>query len=73
MLSAVDENSSKQRRSSIHRRYDPKMYEAVAHFTRSLALEGLGRLDKAESERKIALDLDPMVAIRAFRPPRAGW
>lgn len=73
MLAALDESSRRPRREGTHRRYDGKSYEAIIHFTRSLALEGLGQLDKAESERKIALNLDPMVAIRAFRPPRAGW
>jgi len=47
--------------------------EAVHLFRRSLALEGLGRSREAESERKKALKLDPLVSFRAFSPPKVGW
>ncbi|KPL09987.1 MAG: hypothetical protein AMS26_22095 [Bacteroides sp. SM23_62] len=46
---------------------------AVSLFTRSLALEGLGKKKDAEAERHKALDLNPLVEIAAFRPPRAGF
>jgi len=54
--------------------FDPRRNpQALNHFKRSLALEGLGRKDQAETERKKAVELDPIVALRAFSPPRAGW
>jgi hypothetical protein len=54
--------------------FDPRRNpQALVHFKRSLALEGLGQKDQAEAERKKAIELDPIVALRAFSPPRAGW
>ena len=54
--------------------FDPgRNMESLRHYKRYLALEGLGRQSEAEAERKIALDSDPIVALRAFSPPRAGW
>ena len=54
--------------------YDPdRNPRALSVYRSSLALEGLGRTDEAEAERKKALELDPIVALRVFSPPRAGW
>jgi len=54
--------------------FDPRRKpQALLHFKLYLALEGLGRLEEAETERKEALKRDPIVALRAFSPPRAGW
>jgi tetratricopeptide (TPR) repeat protein len=46
---------------------------AVSLFIRSLALEGLGRRMEAEADRNKAFELNPLVEISAFRPPRAGF
>ena len=46
---------------------------AISLFTRSLALEGLGRKKEAETFRDKAYELNPLVEISAFRPPRAGF
>jgi tetratricopeptide (TPR) repeat protein len=46
---------------------------AIPSFTRSLALEGLGRNTEAETYRCRAYELEPLVEISAFRPPRAGF
>jgi tetratricopeptide (TPR) repeat protein len=46
---------------------------AVSLFTRSLALEGLGKKKEAETDRNRALDLNPLVEISSFRPPRSGF
>lgn len=46
---------------------------AINDFKRALALEGLGRDDEARALREKATRLDPIVALRAFSPPRAGW
>jgi tetratricopeptide (TPR) repeat protein len=46
---------------------------AISLFTRSLALEGLGRKQEAETFRGKAYKLNPLVEISAFRPPRAGF
>ena len=54
--------------------YDPgRNPRALSIFRRSLALEGLGRTEEAEADRKKALELDPIVNLRVFSPPRAGW
>jgi len=54
--------------------YDPgRNPSALSTFRRALALEGLGRSAEAEAERKKALELDSIVELRAFSPPRAGW
>ncbi|MFH1068072.1 MAG: tetratricopeptide repeat protein, partial [Candidatus Glassbacteria bacterium] len=54
--------------------FDPNRNpEAVWHFKRALALEGLGRTAEADAERAKATGEDPIVALRAFSPPRAGW
>ncbi|MBW7997287.1 MAG: DUF5107 domain-containing protein [Candidatus Glassbacteria bacterium] len=47
--------------------------QALLHFKRALALEGLGRGDEASGERELAFELDPEVELRAFAPPAAGW
>ena len=47
--------------------------EAVSLFTRSLALEGLGKKKEAQTARNRALELNPLVELSAFRPPRAGF
>ncbi len=47
--------------------------QALLQFKRSLALEGLGRMEEAASLRKKALELDPNAALKAFSPPGAGW
>jgi tetratricopeptide (TPR) repeat protein len=46
---------------------------AVSLYTRSLALEGLGKKKEAETDRNRAFDLNPLVEISSFRPPRAGF
>jgi tetratricopeptide (TPR) repeat protein len=46
---------------------------AVSLFTRSLALEGQGKKKEAETERRKAFDLNPLVEISSFRPPRSGF
>ena len=70
MLDASEETQLS--RSEMH--YDPNRNpEALSLFRRSLALEGLGRAGEAEDTRRKALDLDPIVSLRAFSPPRAGW
>lgn len=54
--------------------FDPRRNpRAVDDYKRALALEGLGRLDEARQCREQAEQLDPIVALRAFSPPRAGW
>ncbi|MBN2288551.1 MAG: hypothetical protein JXQ83_04410, partial [Candidatus Glassbacteria bacterium] len=54
--------------------FDPdRNPEALNHFKRSLALEGLGRKEEAAAERNKAVGQDSIVALRAFSPPRAGW
>ncbi len=50
-----------------------KVPQARECFRRALALEGLGRSAEADSLRSRALALDPIVQLRAFGPPRAGW
>ena len=47
--------------------------DAVSLFTRSLALEGLGKKKEAESARNRATELNPLVELSAFRPPRSGF
>jgi tetratricopeptide (TPR) repeat protein len=47
--------------------------QALFHFKRYLALDGLGNIREAEQEQAKALALDPLVAIKAFCPPAAGW
>ena len=47
--------------------------KALKLFSRSLALEGLGKTSEAEKMRKAALELDPLVPLNAFKPPRSGW
>ena len=47
--------------------------DAISSYTRSLALEGLGKKKEAETERSRAIDLNPLVEISSFRPPRAGF
>ena len=47
--------------------------QAIALYTRSLALEGLGKKKEAEANRSKAFDLNPLVELSAFRPPRAGF
>ncbi len=46
---------------------------ARERFRRALALEGLGRKAEADQLRSSALALDPIVELRSFGPPRAGW
>ena len=47
--------------------------KALKLFSRSLAQEGLGKTAEAEKIRKAALELDPLVPLNAFKPPRSGW
>ena len=47
--------------------------QAIALYTRSLVLEGLGKKKEAEANRSKAFDLNPLVELSAFRPPRAGF
>ncbi len=54
--------------------FDPdRRAEAIQSYKLSLAYEGLGDKQKAGSERAKALEMDPIVQLRAFSPPRAGW
>jgi len=46
---------------------------AVSFFTRSLALEGLGKKREAETARSEAFALNPLVELSSFRPPRSGF
>lgn len=46
---------------------------AVSLFTRSLALEGLGKKKEAETDRNRAFELNPLAEISSFRPPRSGF
>ncbi len=46
---------------------------AVSLFTRSLALEGLGKKKEAKTARSKATELNPLVEISSFRPPRSGF
>ena len=47
--------------------------QAVSLFTRSLALEGLGKKKEAKTARSKAAELNPLVEISSFRPPRSGF
>ena len=47
--------------------------DAISLFTRSLALEGLGKKKDAKALRNEAFKLNPLVEISAFRPPRSGF
>lgn len=53
--------------------YSDRVPVALARYKRSLALEGLGRGAEARALHDEALALDPIVPLRAFGPPRAGW
>ena len=55
------------------RLFSGRQAEALIHYKRALALEGLEKLQEAEKEQKKALELDPEVEISAFCPPEAGW
>jgi tetratricopeptide (TPR) repeat protein len=46
---------------------------AISLFTRSLALEGLGKKKEAKTYRSRATELNPLVELSAFRPPRSGF
>jgi tetratricopeptide (TPR) repeat protein len=46
---------------------------AVSLFSRSLAREGLGQSKEAEADRSEAHQMNPLVEISAFRPPRSGF
>ncbi len=47
--------------------------QEISLFARSLALEGLGKKKEAETDRSKAFDLNPLVELSAFRPPRSGF
>lgn len=54
--------------------YDPnRNAEALNKFVKSLALEGLGMTGEAAKIRDEAKEIDPIIELRAFSPPRAGW
>ncbi|MEA2064053.1 MAG: DUF5107 domain-containing protein [Gemmatimonadota bacterium] len=54
--------------------FDPELdSKALGLYKRSVALEALGCLDEAQAERARALELDPAIYFRAFRPPNPGW
>jgi len=55
------------------RLFGGRQAEALIHFKRALALEGLENHREAEKERKKALELDSEVEMSAFCPPEAGW
>jgi len=46
---------------------------AVSLYTRSLAFDGLGKKKEAETARSRATELNPLVELSAFRPPRSGF
>jgi len=76
LLAAVEGQSGIENAelSPLEMQFDPgRNPVALVHFKRALALEGLGRHAEAEKERRKALELDRIVALRAFSPPRAGW
>jgi len=74
-LAAVDRKEASNNRYLVEgMNFDPRRNpQAILCFKRSLALEGLGRQQEAEVEREKAIELDPIVALRAFSPRRAGW
>jgi tetratricopeptide (TPR) repeat protein len=76
MLAALDKQEAQQEHIEQLEVTDVpvRMHKAKALllFSRSLALEGLGRTDEAEKVRKAALELDPLVPLNAFKPPRFG-
>ena len=54
--------------------FDPgRNFNAIQHYKIALAYEGLGKKDEAAAEREKALEMDPIVPLRAFSAPRAGW
>lgn len=55
------------------RLFGGRQAEALIHFKRALALEGLENHREAQKEREKALELDPEVEMSAFCPPEAGW
>ncbi len=72
MLTAVENSKLVRQRHDSH--FDPgRNFEALKQYKISLALEGLGREAEAENKRKQAIGQDPIVNLRAFSPPRAGW
>lgn len=77
MLAALDKQEAQQEHIEQLEVTDEavRMHKAKALqlFSRSLALEGLGRTDEAEKVRKAALELDPLAPLNAFKPPRFGW
>ena len=75
LLAAVNDRAeSMSEQGEMSHYFDPgRNPQALLHFKRSLALEGLGREQEAKLERQKAIELDPIVALRAFSPPRAGW
>ncbi len=74
-LAAVDRREASNNRYLVEgMNFDPRRNaQAILCFKRSLALEGLGREQEAEIERKKAIELDPIVDLRAFSPRRVGW
>ncbi|MEA2063883.1 MAG: tetratricopeptide repeat protein, partial [Gemmatimonadota bacterium] len=67
-------SASKTHLSAEDMHYDPgRNPEALSAFRRALALDGLGRRAESEAVMKEAVELDPIVNLRAFSPPRAGW
>ena len=77
MLAALDKQEAQQEHIEQLEVTDDAVrmhkVKALQLFSRSLALEGLGRTDEAEKALKAALKLDPLVPLNAFKPPRAGW
>jgi hypothetical protein len=75
LLAAVDKHGIPDNEQVVEGfNFDPKRNpSSLLHFKRYLALDGLGRQQEAETERAKALELDPIVTLRAFSPPRAGW
>lgn len=47
--------------------------EAIRLFTRTLALEGIGKSDESEKLRKEAIKMYPLVELGAYRPPRSDY
>ena len=75
----LDEVKRQEKEGDVHLSgtelyYDPsRNAEALNEYKTYLALEGLGRTAEAKEYRAKAVKLDPIIELRAFSPPRAGW
>jgi tetratricopeptide (TPR) repeat protein len=69
MLEALNEAMS----GHVHQQSESESAQSISFYTRSLALEGLGKKKEAEAARAKAFALNPLVELSSFRPPRAGF